>query len=80
MVKLRPDRSLGMNIQRARKNKGMTQEQVVAKLQLMGMEITRSTYAKIETDRMNIRVSELIALSMIFGVDFNFFFDGLTIE
>lgn len=54
----------------------MTQGTGRVKLQLMGMEITRSTYAKIETDRMNIRVSELIALSMIFGVDFNFFFDG----
>jgi len=40
--------------------------------------MSRSTYAKIETDRINIRVSELIAFSRIFGVDFNFFFDGLT--
>lgn len=76
-MKIRPDRDIGSNIQKARKNKGLTQDQTIAKLQLMGIEMTRSTYAKIETNRMNIRVSELIALSTIFGVDFNFFFDSL---
>lgn len=79
MIKIRPDRYLGANIQKARKQKGLTQDETIAKLQLMGVNISRSTYAKIETDRINIRVSELIALSQIFGVDFNFFFDGLAL-
>jgi len=79
MSKIRPDRYIGANIQKARKQKGLTQDETIAKLQLMGVNISRSTYAKIETDRINIRVSELIALSQIFGVDFNFFFDGLAL-
>lgn len=79
MTKIRPDKSLGSNIQKARKQKGLTQDATIAKLQLMGINISRSTYAKIETDRINIRVSELIALRKIFDVDFNFFFDGLTL-
>ncbi len=79
MIKIRPDRYIGANIQKARKQKGLTQDETIAKLQLMGVNISRSTYAKIETDRINIRVSELIALSQIFGVDFNFFFDGLAL-
>lgn len=79
MIKLRPDRDIGSNIQRARYSKGITQDETVAKLQLMGIDISRSTYAKIETNRINIRVSELIALSSIFGVDFNYFFDGLIL-
>lgn len=79
MVKIRPGRTIGSNIQRARKNKGLTQDQVIARLQLMGIEISRSTYAKIETNRINIRVSELIALKSILEVDFDFFFDGLTL-
>lgn len=79
MLKIRPDRNIGSNIQNARYNKGLTQDETIAKLQLMGVEISRSTYAKIETNRINIRVSELIALSQIFGVDFNFFFDDLTL-
>lgn len=77
MVKIRPDRDIGANIQKARKNKGLTQDQTIAKLQLMEIEMTRSTYAKIETNRINIRVSELVALSKIFDVDFNFFFNNL---
>ncbi|MGN1113195.1 MAG: helix-turn-helix domain-containing protein [Acutalibacteraceae bacterium] len=76
-MKIRPDKDIGSNIQKARKIKGITQDETIAKLQLMGVDISRSTYAKIETNRINIRVSELIALSSIFGVDFNFFFDGL---
>lgn len=79
MMKLRPDRDIGSNIQKARKLKGFTQDQAIAKLQLMGVEISRSTYAKIETNRINIRTSELIALASIFDVDINFFFSDLTL-
>lgn len=79
MMKLRPDRDIGSNIQKARKLKGFTQDQTIAKLQLMGVEISRSTYAKIETNRINVRTSELIALASIFGVDINFFFSDLTL-
>ena len=74
MIKIRPDLPIGKNIQKARNNKAMTQDQTIAKLHLMGVDISRSTYAKIETNRINIRVSELIALGIIFEVDFNFFF------
>lgn len=78
MQKLRPDMDIGHNIQRLRKKAGSTQDQTVAKLQLMGLEISKSTYAKLETNRMNIRVSELVALSQIFGAQFNDFFEGLS--
>lgn len=78
MLKIRPDRDIGSNIQKARYGKGLTQDQTIAKLQLMGIEISRSTYAKIETNRINIRVSELLALREIFEVDFNFFFQDLV--
>ena len=79
MQKVRPDMDIGHNIQRLRKNAGLTQDQTVAKLQLMGLEISKSTYAKLETNRMNIRVSELVALSRIFNAQFNDFFEGLTV-
>ena len=78
MQKLRPDMDIGHNIQHLRKKAGLTQDQTVAKLQLMGLEISKSTYAKLETNRMNIRVSELVALSEIFGAQFNDFFEGLS--
>ena len=77
MQKIRPDLDLGKNIQKIRKNNKMTQDQVIAKLHLMGIEISKSTYAKIETNRMNIKVSELIALKQIFNASFEDFFIGL---
>ena len=79
MQKIRPDLDIGHNIQNLRKTAAMTQDQVVAKLQLMGLNISKSTYAKLETNRMNIKVSELVALKKIFDVSFEDFFKGLII-
>ena len=77
MQKLRPDMDIGQNIQQLRKQNAMTQNQVIAKMNLMGLNISPSTYAKIETNRMNIRVSELAALKIIFNAEYNDFFKGL---
>ena len=55
----------------------MTQEQGVPHLQLMEIELPKSISAKLETNRMNIKVSELIALSKIFDADIAEFFFGL---
>ena len=78
MQKLRPDIDIGQNIQYLRKQSAMTQSQVIAKMNLMGLNISPSTYAKIETNRMNIRVSELMALKTIFNAEYSDFFEGLT--
>ncbi len=77
MQKIRPDMDIGHNIQFLRHKANMTQEQVVARLQLMGIEISKSTYTKLETNRMNIKVSELVALTKIFDTEIYRFFDGL---
>jgi len=77
MQKLRPDLDIGKNIQSLRYKNKLTQDQVIAKLNLLGIPISKSTYAKIETNRMNIKVSELVALTLIFHTDFNAFFSDL---
>lgn len=68
---------IGQNIKRLRKASKLTQDQVIAHMQLMGIEISKSTYAKIETNRMNIKVSELMALKTIFNVEISEFFLNL---
>ena len=68
------DLQLGHNIQTVRMNKGMTQEEVVAKLQLMGSRISRSTLANIEVGRRNIKASDLKALRLLFDVEYEEFF------
>ncbi len=75
--KIKQDISIGKNIRHIRKITGMTQKDVVIKLQLLGHEISRSTYSQIECGTYNIRVSELLDLSKIFGVNIAAFFDGL---
>lgn len=77
MQKIRPDLDIGQNIQQLRRQTNLTQEQVIAKMHLMGLVISKSTYAKLETNQMNIKVSELIALKTIFGVEIQDFFAGL---
>ena len=63
MQKIRPDMDIGKNIQSLRYKNNLTQDQVIAKLNLMGIVISKSTYAKLETNRMNIKVSELVAVN-----------------
>ena len=77
MQKIRPDLDIGKNINRLRREAKLTQEQTVARLQLRGIEISMSSYAKLETNRLNIKVSELVALSKIFNADISEFFTDL---
>lgn len=74
MTKLLGTEQLGRNIQRIRQKSGLTQEQTVAKVQLLGSPLSRSTYSLIEMGRGNIFASDLVALQMVFKVNFQEFF------
>ena len=80
MQKIRPDLDIGKTIQELRRARKMTQEQVLAKMQLMGIPISKSSYAKIETNRLNIKVSELIALKQILQCRSDDFFQPCEAE
>ena len=75
--KPKQDISIGSTILKLRKKAGLTQEQVVAKLQLKGLETSRSSYSQIECGTYNIRISELVALAEFFQVDYNAFFQNI---
>lgn len=72
------DISIGNNLRKLRNAANLSQEQVVAQLQLRNLPTSRSVYFQIETETYNIRISELIALAEIFHTDFNTIFNGLT--
>lgn len=74
MTKLLGSEQLGRNIRRIRMGRGLTQEQTVAKLQVLGSPLSRSTFSLIEMGRGNVFVSDLVALQMVFQVDYNEFF------
>ena len=77
--KIKSDVTLGQNIRSIRKSKKLTQEQVSTKMQLLGIDITRSIYSQIECGTYNIKVTELAALHLIFYVDYNAFFENIEI-
>lgn len=77
MQSIRNDRAFGARIRELRNASHMTQEQVAAKLQLRGFDISRSIYSQIECGIHNIRVDELISLKQIFGVTYDDFFAPL---
>ena len=62
------DINIGENLLKLRKQNKMTQEQVVAKIQLLGSGMSRATYSKIETGTRNIKVSDVVALAQVFDV------------
>ncbi len=68
------DIPIGRNIQMIRMQKNMSQNDVVAKLQLMGSNMSRSTLANIETGRRNIKASDLKLLKILFDVEYDAFF------
>lgn len=71
------DISIGENLRKLREQSGLSQEQLVIRLHLLGSNMSRSTYSKIETGVRNIRISDFLALKQVFGVDYSAFFDGL---
>lgn len=78
--KIKQDINIGHTIRDLRKKANLTQEQVTARLQLQGIEISRSSYSQIECGTYNIRISELVALADLFQVDYNAFFQNIKIE
>lgn len=75
--KIRRDRNMGDNLRKLRLEKKISQEKLCAELQRRGCDIGRTTYAKYESGELNIRASVLIELRMIYGCNYDAFFEGL---
>lgn len=64
------EKHVGQNIRRYREAQKLTQEQVAAKLQLAGCDITRSALAKMEVGQRHIYLDELRLLTTILNVSY----------
>lgn len=69
--------SLSSNIKRLRADSGLSQIKVVEQMNLLGSNLDRPSYAKIELGRRNIKVTDLVALKQVYNVDFSEFFKGI---
>ena len=77
--RIKQDLSIGKNLQYLRKRSGLSQEEVAAKLQLMGISISREIISQMELGHYNIRVTVLLGLKQIYNATFDDFFAGLTL-
>lgn len=73
-VNQRTNHLLGDNIRKLRLEKGLRNKDIVAQLQVHGVEISTGTYSKVELGINNPSVDLLIALTEILGCDFNALF------
>lgn len=64
------EKQIGENIRKIRINYGLTQEQLSAKLQVYGCDITRSALAKIEVGQRHIYPDEIRAFKEILNVSY----------
>lgn len=65
------EKAVGANIKRLREKAGLTQENLAAKLQIEGCDITRSAVAKIEVGQRHIYPDELILLKKILRTEYD---------
>ncbi len=78
--KIKQDISLGYNLRTLRRNAKLSQEEFAAKLQVMGISVSREMLSQMELGRYNIRVSILLALKQIYNVNFEDFFRNLELK
>ncbi|CCY00281.1 putative uncharacterized protein [Enterocloster bolteae CAG:59] len=76
-VNQRENHLLGENIKRLRLEHNLRNCDILAQLQLRGVDIARSTYSKIEMGLNNPTVDLLIALADFYQVSFDEFFKKL---
>lgn len=64
------ERQIGQNIRRIREKAGLTQEQLSARLQLLGCDITRSALAKIEVGQRHLYPDEILQIKQATSATF----------
>lgn len=64
-------KAMGLNLQSLRQKKGLTQEQLSARLQVLGCDLTRSALAKIECGQRQLYPDELKALKTVLEVGYD---------
>lgn len=64
------EKKFGQNIRNIREQKRITQEQLAAKLQLCGCDITRSAVAKIEVGQRHVYPDEIKLIKEILDTSF----------
>ncbi len=65
------EKRIGANVRMLREKKGMTQEELSVKLQVLGCDITRSAVAKIEVGQRHLYPDEIVLIKNILEVEYD---------
>ena len=65
------EKKIGSNIRAIREKKKITQDELAAKLQVRGCDITRSAVSKIEIGQRHLYPDEIILIKEILDTDFD---------
>lgn len=66
---------IGNNIRKLRERAKITQDELAARLQVRGCDITRSAVAKIEVGQRHLYPDEIILIKQILAVSYDAIFD-----
>ena len=58
-------------MKKARRDQGMTQNELAAQMQLLGIDVSESRVQKIETGVLRITLSEAFAIAHLLFIDLN---------
>ncbi|MCI9598880.1 MAG: helix-turn-helix domain-containing protein [Firmicutes bacterium] len=78
-MKILMNKKFASNLVFLRGESGLSQNELIREMELLGSTLARSTYSKIELGIGNIKVSDLVALKKIYGVDYEKFFEGISV-
>lgn len=70
------DKQVGEQVRRIREGLGLTQEQLAARLQVRGCDMTRSALAKIEVGQRHIYLQELRCLRDALKTSYDVLLEG----
>jgi len=65
------EKIVGAKIRKAREKRGLTQEQLSARLQTHGCDITRSALAKIEVGQRHLYIDEFKLLAELLNAEYS---------
>ena len=71
------EKAIGANIRILRECRGITQEGLATRLQLSGLDITRSAVAKIEVGQRHIYPDEMMAIKNVLSVTYDEIYENI---
>ena len=69
------EKKIGQNIRTLREKAELTQEQLAARMQTRGCDVTRSALAKIEVGQRHLYPDEILVIKTILNIDYSDIFE-----